>query len=66
MVSPYAYNENEWFCFDDGTSVRIKSQYILDKGLGGAMVWTIGFDDNKGLCTGETFPILKAINAVLK
>ena len=37
--APYAYFGNQWVGFDDITSLKIKSQYIISKNLGGAMVW---------------------------
>lgn len=42
-----------------------QTQYAVDQGLAGAMVWSIETDDFLGLCHGEKYPMLKMINRVL-
>lgn len=44
--APYLYNPHnkEFITFDDEESLRIKSQFIKEMGLGGAMVWELGLD----------------------
>lgn len=44
---PYAYNSNQWAGYDTVRSAKEKAQYVLDKGLGGAMIWELSFDDFK-------------------
>ena len=58
VVAPYAFNGGKWLGFDDEESVRIKSQYILDEGYGGGMVWSIDTDDFQGFCTGKKFGLI--------
>ena len=44
--APYLYNKADsiFFTYDDTTSVRIKAEYAMDKGLGGIMFWELGND----------------------
>lgn len=43
---PYLYNlwNHEFITFDNETSLRLKSKFIKDMELGGAMVWELGLD----------------------
>ncbi|XP_011307755.1 chitotriosidase-1 [Fopius arisanus] len=62
---PYAYNGNQWVGYENVQSAKGKAGFLRDWGLAGAMVWTIDFDDFRGSC-GERYPILNALNAVLR
>ena len=44
--SPYAYSPSEglFATFDDGTSVTLKTEYAIDKKLGGIMFWELRGD----------------------
>jgi len=44
--APYLYNENDsiFFSYDDTVSVRLKTDYARDLGLGGIMFWQLGDD----------------------
>ena len=42
---PYAYGDNTWVGYDTVKSARAKTNYILNKGLGGAMIWDLSSDD---------------------
>ena len=66
VVAPYAINGGKWLGYDDEESVRIKSQYILDQGYGGGMVWSIDTDDFHGFCTGKKFGLIATIKEVLR
>ncbi len=45
----YAYNKKQkiFVTFDDAASIRKKTQYALDKGLGGIMFWELSIDKKK-------------------
>ncbi len=53
VVAPYCYKGDQWLGYDDEKSFEEKANYILDKGLAGAMVWSIDTDDFKGFCGRE-------------
>ncbi|KAB0801555.1 hypothetical protein PPYR_05909 [Photinus pyralis] len=57
---PYAYKENQWVSYDEQRSVGVKVQYIKQRDLGGAMIWSIDTDDFRGTC-GTKYPILTTI-----
>ena len=40
--APYMYHKDQWVSYEDVRSIQDKTQYITDKRLGGAMVWTMG------------------------
>jgi len=63
--APYMFNQNKWVSYDNERSVRLKANFAWEKKLGGVMVWSIETDDFKGLCGGENFPLLKALNNAL-
>ncbi|XP_057658566.1 chitotriosidase-1-like [Diorhabda carinulata] len=56
----YAFYDNEWFTFDNDSTVRSKVKYALENHLGGIMLWALELDDFKGV-HGEAYPLLKAI-----
>lgn len=45
ISGPYAYGNDTWVGYDNVNSTQAKAMYILDKGLGGAMMWDLSFDD---------------------
>lgn len=57
VVAPYIVKGNKWFSFDDEISIRRKSEYVKEMGLGGAMIWSIDTDDFHGFC-GKKFGLL--------
>ena len=63
---PYAFNGDQWVGYDDVQSVQIKSNYIVNNNLGGAMIWSIETDDFRGNCGLGRFPMLTAINNILR
>lgn len=38
-MGPYAYKGNQWVSFDDQETLRRKTQFIKQLGIGGGMVW---------------------------
>lgn len=56
----YAYKGNQWVSFENPQSIAFKSQYVVDHGLAGLMVWSIESDDFRGVC-GEKYPLLNEI-----
>ncbi|XP_067649594.1 acidic mammalian chitinase-like [Haliotis asinina] len=64
---PYLYQGALWVSYDNVRSVTLKTQYLLQQGFGGAMVFSLNCDDYKGTCDGKTkWPLLKAITAAIK
>lgn len=57
---PYAYNGNQWVGYDDVRSVTEKSNYIVNKGLGGCMFWSIETDDFK-----RGYPLISAASNII-
>ena len=49
-----------WVAYEDPDTAGYKGAYAKNKGLGGIAIWDISFDDFRGICTGERFPILKS------
>lgn len=66
QLTPYAFLNDQWIGYDDVKSVTIKSNYALDAGLGGVMVWSVETDDFRGNCGNGEYPLLTAINGVLR
>ena len=62
----YAFSGTNWISYENVDSVTIKSQYAKSKNLGGAMVWAISQDDIKNVCGGGFYPLISAINRVIR
>ncbi|XP_071101958.1 acidic mammalian chitinase-like [Haliotis cracherodii] len=64
---PYLYQGPLWVSYDNVRSVTLKTQYLLQQGFGGAMVYSLNCDDYKGTCDGKTkWPLFEAITAAVK
>ncbi|XP_017014076.2 chitinase-like protein Idgf1 [Drosophila takahashii] len=50
-----------WLSFDDPDFAGVKAGYVKSKGLGGIAVFDLSYDDFRGLCTGQKFPIVRSI-----
>nr|CAD7461787.1 unnamed protein product [Timema tahoe] len=61
---PFANRGTLWVGYDDPDSIAEKAQYALDKGLGGAMVWSIDMDDFSGNC-GDKNILLQKIKGII-
>lgn len=58
---PYAYKGNQWVGYDNPRSIKIKTEYVREKNLGGVMLWSVETDDFRGI-SGLRYPLLRAIN----
>lgn len=64
--SPYASKEFEWISFENVESLVYKTDYILNNGFGGAMVYSLNCDDYNSLCEiGNNFPLIRSISNML-
>ncbi|MFN6536198.1 MAG: glycosyl hydrolase family 18 protein [Nostoc sp. EkiNYC01] len=61
-LTPYAYNSqtSEWVSYDDTESIGYKTSYLIEKKLGGAMIWAIGLDQFQ-----SGFPLIKRVKSIL-
>jgi len=61
--APYALNLNQrlWIGYDSPDSIRRKTEWALEMGLAGGMVWSLETDDFLGQCHGEPFILVKTI-----
>ncbi|TMW48511.1 hypothetical protein DOY81_006409 [Sarcophaga bullata] len=69
----YAYrsadDNNEhgmWVGYEDPDTAANKAAYVKTKGLGGVALVDLSFDDFRGACTGDKYPILRAIKYKLQ
>ncbi|XP_035906232.1 chitotriosidase-1-like [Anopheles stephensi] len=62
---PYAVRGNQWLGYDDLQSIQLKVRYLLDYGLGGAMVWSLETDDFRGVCGGGNYPLMREIRSLV-
>ncbi len=63
-IGPYAVSPTDpktWVGYDDPAMAIVKSQFILSKGLGGAFLWDISYDDFRDSCGLGVNPITTAI-----
>ena len=65
-VGPYVHGTNligknaVWIGYDDEESAKRKGVYVSKHNLGGVSFWTLEYDDYKGLCTNNKFPVIRA------
>merc|ERR550519_1698190 len=64
-MGPYAYKGNQWVGYDDVDTIRRKSEYVREMGLGGGMVWALDLDDFRNDCGEGPHPLMNAIKEVL-
>ncbi|CAF0741823.1 unnamed protein product [Didymodactylos carnosus] len=64
--TPYAYNGKQWVGYDNLKSIVLKVLWAKTVGLGGAMLWTLDFDDYTGLfCNHGMFPLTRRIHEMM-
>lgn len=49
-----------WLGYEDPDTAGNKAGYVKAKGLGGIAINDLSYDDFRGTCTGDKFPILRA------
>lgn len=49
-----------WVGYEDPDTASNKGGYVRDKGLGGVAIHDLSYDDFRGTCTGDKYPILRA------
>lgn len=64
--SPYAVKGDQWISYDNVNSIKLKTQYAIDKELGGVMVWPANEDDRLNSCGAGRMALLNAIDSVIK
>ncbi|CAH2220956.1 acidic mammalian chitinase [Pelobates cultripes] len=63
---PYAYRGKEWLGYDNEKSFTQKAKWLMQKNLGGAMVWTIDLDDFTGtFCNQNKSPLINTLKSIL-
>lgn len=63
--SPYAFKGNQWWGYDNAQSIRVKSQYAVDQGLAGVMIWALDYEDVHNQCGTGWNPLFAAIWSVI-
>ncbi|ESO96380.1 hypothetical protein LOTGIDRAFT_227027 [Lottia gigantea] len=59
---PYLYKDDLWVGYDNPKSIKAKVKWMIIEGYGGAMFWSLDFDDFSGkFCKKDKFPLLKAM-----
>ena len=64
-LGPHAYDGKQWVGYDDVETFKMKADFIIQNGLGGAMVWTLDNDDFRGSCNGQQSPLISALKEAL-
>lgn len=64
---PYAYKGDQWVSYDNVKSIQLKTEWILQNGFGGIMVYALNNDDVMGNSCGQgKFPLLNTIRAAMR
>ncbi|XP_030384792.1 chitinase-like protein Idgf2 [Scaptodrosophila lebanonensis] len=53
--------EGIWVSYEDPDSASNKAAYVRANNLGGVALFDLSYDDFRGQCTGDKYPILRAI-----
>lgn len=67
---PYLFRGREWVSYESPASVAAKADFIRQRGLGGAMVYSLNADDFRGDCRPApagplNFPLLRSVKNTL-
>uniref|UniRef100_A0A7E4UPD8 Glyco_18 domain-containing protein n=1 Tax=Panagrellus redivivus TaxID=6233 RepID=A0A7E4UPD8_PANRE len=63
---PYSVDKwGDWWTHENKRSVELKMQLVKEKGYGGAIMYSLDFDDYDGACSGQTFELTKAMRSGL-
>lgn len=62
----YLTKGNQWLGIEDQQSLKMKCEYLINRQLGGAMVWALDQDDFNNACKGGTYPLLRIISYYMK
>ena len=67
QIGPIAFSSSNmnWVGYDDAAMAVIKSNYALNNGLGGAMVWDMSMDDFLNTCGAGANPVMTAISKTM-
>jgi len=49
-----------WVGYEDPESAGNKADYVVNKNLGGVCIHDVSYDDFRGACNGEKYPILRS------
>lgn len=54
-------NHGIWISYDDPEVSVTKASYVKSENLGGVSLFDLSYDDFRGYCTGDKYPILRAV-----
>lgn len=58
----YAYQDDQWVGYDAIEDARAKARYVVEKELGGFMIWSLDEDDFKNVCQTGKYPLLSTLS----
>lgn len=64
LKSTYTFKEDQWIGYNDVQTIEEKSEYVVNRNLGGMFIWSVDLDDARNVCGNGEFPILKAIQRI--